>query len=380
MPTTRDYYEILGVSRGASEKELKSAFRRLARELHPDVNPDDPTAEARFKEVAEAYEVLSNPEQRARYDRFGHDGVRGASGGGPGGAQGFGSFQDIFDAFFNGGAGDMFGGAGGGFQGPVAGDDILVGTTISFVDSAKGIETEVTVERIEDCEGCGGTGAAPGSNPTTCSTCDGHGQVRQVMNTALGQMVRARPCPQCNGKGLNITDPCPDCRAHGRVRKRGKVPVRIPAGIASGQRVRLPGRGGAGEMGSPAGDLYVEVKVTPDERFIRDDLDIITEARIGATEAMTGTVVTVPTIEGEREVDLRAGVQPGEQIRLKGLGFPNVQGRGHGDQIVLVDVRIPRITSDEGREALRPLAEHLAEAGDDGDDEGFFGRLRHAFR
>lgn len=374
MPSTRDYYEILGVGRDASEKDLKSAFRRLARELHPDVNPDDPTAEARFKEVAEAYEVLSNPDQRARYDRFGHDGVRGASGG-AGGAQGFGSFQDIFDTFFNGGA-DIFGGGGG----PAAGDDILVGATISFVESATGIETEVTVERIEDCDGCGGTGAAPGSNPTTCSTCEGHGQVRQVMNTAIGQMVRARPCPQCNGRGLHITDPCSDCRAHGRVRKRGTVPVRVPAGIASGQRVRLPGRGGAGERGAPAGDLYVEVKVSPDDRFIRDELDIITPAAISATDAMTGTVVTVPTIEGERQVDLRAGVQPGEQIRLKGLGFPNVQGRGHGDQVVVVDVRIPRITSDEGLEALRPLAEHLAESGDDGDDEGFFGRLRHAFR
>ena len=247
MSATRDYYEILGVSRDASDKDIKSAFRRLARELHPDVNPDDPTAEERFKEVAEAYEVLSDAEQRARYDRFGHAGVPGAGGGA--GAQGFGSFQDIFEAFF--GGGDMFGGAGG----PVAGDDVLVATGISFVESATGTEREVTVDRVEECATCDGSGAAPGSEVHTCGTCQGQGQVRQVVNTALGQMVRARACPACDGRG-----------------------------------------------------------------------------------------------------------------------------REHGDQVVVVGVRVPRITSDEGREALRPLAEHLEEHGDDGDDEGFFGRLRHAFR
>ncbi len=372
MPTTRDYYEVLGISRGATEKEVKSAFRRLARDLHPDVNPGDPTTEERFKEVAEAYEVLSDPDQRSRYDRFGHQGVRSASGnGGGGGAQGFGSMQDIFGAFFGGNA-DMFGGA-------ASGDDILVGVTVSFVESATGVETEVTVDRVEDCASCSGTGAAAGSNPATCSTCEGQGQVRQVMNTALGQMARARPCPQCSGSGLHITDPCTGCRARGRVRRRSTVAVRVPAGISSGQRVRLPGRGGAGERGAPAGDLYVEVTAAPDKRFIREGLDVITQARIEVTQAMVGTTVTVPTIAGERDVELRAGVQPGEQIRLKGLGFPNVQGRGQGDQVVIVDVHIPRITSDEGREALRPLTDHLHEMGD-GDDEGFFGRLRHAFR
>ncbi len=351
---------------------MKSAFRRLARDLHPDVNPGDPTTEERFKEVAEAYEVLSDPEQRSRYDRFGHQGVRSTSGGGGGGgAQGFGSIHDIFGAFFGGNA-DRFGGA-------ASGDDILVGVTVSFVESATGVETEVTVDRVEDCKSCSGTGAAAGSNPATCSTCEGKGQVRQMMNTALGQMARARPCPQCSGSGLHITDPCTGCRARGRVRRRSTVSVRVPAGISSGQRVRLPGRGGAGERGAPAGDLYVEVTAAPDKRFIREGLDVITEARIVVTEAMVGTTVTVPTIEGERDVELRAGVQPGEQIRLKGLGFPNVQGRGQGDQVVIVDVRIPRITSDEGREALRPLTDHLHEMGDDG-DEGFFGRLRHAFR
>ncbi len=373
MPTTRDYYELLGVSRGASEKDIKSAFRRLARELHPDVNPD-PTAEERFKEVTEAYEVLSDPDQRSRYDRFGHAGVHGASAGGGAGGQGFGSFQDIFDAFF--GGGDMFGGAGG----AQAGDDVLVTATVSFVESAMGTETEVSVERVDECDTCDGSGATPGSDVRTCDTCRGQGQVRQVVNTALGQMVRARPCPACGGRGREVSDPCADCRGRGRVRARSKVSVKVPAGIATGQRIRLSGRGGSGERGAPPGDLYVEVRVTPDERFVRDGLDIVHETAIPITVAMTGTTITVPTIEGDHELEIRAGIQPGEEIRLRGKGFPVVHGRDRGDHVVVVGVRIPRLTSDEGREALRPLAEYLEELGDDGDDEGFFGRLRHAFR
>ncbi len=371
MPTTRDYYEVLGVARDASDRDIKSAFRRLARELHPDVNPGDPTAEERFKEVAEAYEVLSDSEQRARYDRFGHAGVRG---GGGGGAQGFGSFQDIFDAFF--GGADVFGGAGG----AAAGEDLLVATSISFVQSATGTEVEVMVDRVEECGTCDGSGAAPGSEVTTCDACQGQGQVRQVVSTALGQMVRARPCPACEGTGRHVAVPCADCRGRGRVRAQSAVPVRVPAGVATGQRIRLQGRGGAGAPGAPAGDLYVEVRVMPDDRFVRDDLDIVHEVSVPATAAMTGTTVSVPTIEGEADVVIPAGTQPGDEMRLKGLGFPVVHGRSRGDQVVVVDVRIPRITSDEGREALRPLADHLSEHGDDGDDEGFFGRLRHAFR
>ncbi len=374
MPTTRDYYHLLGVTREASETELKSAFRRMARELHPDLNPDDPEAEARFKEVAEAYEVLSDPDTRARYDRFGHAGVRGAGGGGGAGAQGFGSFQDIFDAMFNGG--DMFGGA----SGPVPGDDVLVGISISFVESATGVERTVPVERMQACGTCEGSGATPGTPVDTCGSCQGQGQVRQVMSGPLGQFVRARKCPSCGGRGQTIADPCRDCRGRGRVRARGEVSVRIPAGIDSGQRIRMGGRGGAGEPGAPDGDLYVEVGVTPDDRFARDGLDIISEVTVPVTDAMVGATATVSTVSGEEEVEIRAGVQPGDEIRLKGKGFPALQGRGHGDQIVVVNVRVPRLTSEEGRDAVRPLTEHLAEAGDDGDDEGFFGRLRHAFR
>jgi len=253
MPTTRDYYEVLGVSRDASDQEIKSAFRRLARELHPDLNPNDPTAEERFKEVAEAYEVLSDSGQRARYDRFGHAGVRGASGGGAG-AQGFGSFQDIFDAFF--GGADIFGAGG-----PSAGEDVLVATQVTFAESALGVEKDVVVERVEECESCDGSGAAPGSEVHACATCGGVGQMRQAVSTPLGQMVRQTPCPSCRGTGREISTPCDTCRGRGRVRARSTVSVRVPAGIATGQRIRLQGRGGAGDPGAPDGDLYVEVRV-----------------------------------------------------------------------------------------------------------------------
>ncbi|MBM3665150.1 MAG: molecular chaperone DnaJ, partial [Actinobacteria bacterium] len=339
MPTTRDYYEVLGVSRGASDQEIKSAFRRLARELHPDVNPGDPAAEERFKEVTEAYEVLSDADQRSRYDRFGHAGVRGAGGGA--GAQGFGSFQDIFDAFF--GGADIFGAGG-----RAAGEDVLVATQVTFVESALGVEKDVVVERVEECQACDGVGAAPGTEVHTCPLCGGAGQMREAVSTALGQMVRQTPCPSCRGTGREISTPCGTCGGRGRVRARSTVSVRVPAGIVTGQRVRLQGRGGAGDPGAPDGDLYVEVRVLRDDRFIRDDLDIIHEVSIPVTAAMTGTMISVPTIDGEEQVEVRAGVQPGVEIRLKGKGFPVVHGRQHGDQVVVVDVRVPRITSDEG--------------------------------
>ncbi len=372
MPTTHDYYEVLGVPRDASDQVVKSAFRRLARELHPDLNPGDPSAEERFKVVAEAYEVLSDTDQRARYDRFGHAGVRGAGGGA--GAQGFGSVQDIFDAFF--GGADIFGGGGG----PAAGDDVLASATVTFVESATGVETDVVVERVGECAVCAGSGATPGTEVRTCTTCGGQGQIRQVANTPLGQMVRARPCGACGGRGRGITNPCSACRGRGRVRARSTVSVRVPAGIATGQRIRLSGQGGAGDHGASPGDLYVEVRVQPDGRFTRDGLDIVHEVIIPITDAMTGTTLSVPTIEGEHEVGIRAGTQPGTEIRLRGKGFPVVHGREHGDQVIVVGVRVPRVASDEALEALRPLAEHLEQHGDEGDDEGFFGRLRHAFR
>jgi molecular chaperone DnaJ len=367
--TSRDYYDVLGVPRGADDETIKKAFRKLARELHPDVNRDDPNAEERFKEVAEAYKVLSEPETRAAYDRYGHAGLRG--GGAPNMGD-FGSFQDIFDAFFG---GDIFGRRGGTRR--QAGDDHLVSVEISFVESAVGVTRDVDVQLVEYCDTCEGTGAAPGSELVRCTRCNGQGEIRQVARSALGQFVRASVCPQCTGEGQIPSRQCPDCGGAGRTRGRRTISVDIPAGIADGQRLRLPGRGHVGDPGAPAGDLYVEVAVADDERFIRDGLDILTKVSIPVSDAMTGVTVTVPTIAGDAQIDLSAGTQPFAEHVLRGKGFPAVQGRGRGDQRVIVEVVVPKVTSSEGRELLAELAKHSEEKGS---DDGLLGRIRSVFR
>jgi molecular chaperone DnaJ len=370
--TRRDYYEILGVSRDAPEAEIKKAFRKLARELHPDVNHDDPTAEARFKEVAEAYEVLSNPESRELYNRFGHDGLRGRPG--PDFAD-FSSFQDLFDAFFG---GDLFGRTGGRRRSP-PGDDILMAVDVSFVESALGVEREVEVELVESCATCSGSGAKPGGRIERCGRCGGQGQVRSVARGPFGQFLRTEICADCRGDGEIVLDRCEPCQGRGRVVAPRTFQVQVPAGIAHGQRIRLSGRGHAGAPGAPAGDLYVEIRVTPDERFERQGLDIVTRLSAPVTVAMLGGVATVPTVEDEVEIELRPGTQPGEEIVLKGKGFPSLQGRGRGNQRVVVDVQIPKVTTDGGREAVARLSEHLTDRSYR-DDEGFFDRIKHAFR
>jgi molecular chaperone DnaJ len=367
----RDFYEILGVGRDADEAELKKAFRRRARELHPDVNPDDPGAEARFKELAEAYEVLSNAETRAAYDRFGREGLRGRPG--PD-MSGFGSFQDIFDAFFG---GEAFGGRAG--PRSVAGDDVLVGTQISFVESARGVEREVEVDLVEACPTCEGSGARAGGRVERCGQCGGQGQVRTVSRGPFGQFVRADICPTCAGDGEVILDRCATCVGRGRVSERRRVSVNLPAGIADGQRLRMTGRGHAGSRGAPPGDLYVEVRVKPDKRFLRDGLDVVSTVAVTVTDAMVGTTVTVPTVEGDHEIQLPAGTQPGQEIRLGGRGFPAINRRGRGDQRVVVEVKVPKVTTDEGREAVRKLADRLTDRHYK-DDEGFFDRLKSAFK
>jgi len=369
----RDFYEILGVARDADDAEIKRAFRRRARELHPDVNPDDPGAEARFKELAEAYEVLSNADSRAAYDRFGRAGVRGQGAGAGPDMGGFGSFQDIFDAFFG---GEVFTRTG---PRNTPGDDVLVGASISFVESALGVEREVSADLIEACPACEGSGARPGGRVERCSQCGGQGHVRTVSRGPFGQFVRHDVCPSCAGDGEVILDRCATCVGHGRVKERRQISVNIPAGIADGQRIRLTGRGHAGHHGARPGDLYVEVRVAPDKRFIRDGLDIVSTVAVPVTDAMTGTTVTVPTVEGDQEIELHAGTQPGQEVRLHGKGFPAIGRRGRGDQRVVVEVKVPRVTSDEGREAVKKLAERLSDKHYK-DDEGFFDRLRSAFR
>jgi molecular chaperone DnaJ len=366
----RDYYEVLGVDRGAGDDEIKKAFRRRARELHPDVNPGDPDAEARFKEAAEAYEVLSNPETRQVYDRLGHEGLGNRAG--ATNFNDFGSFQDLFDAVFG---GDVFGRGGA----PGRGEDLAMRVEIGFVESATGIERKLEFDGVESCGTCDGRGYPDGTQVDPCVTCAGQGQIRQVSRGPFGQFVRAQVCPACNGIGSIPRAKCETCDGEGRVRAHRTVPVNIPAGIASGQQIRLTGSGHAGVRGAPSGDLYVEVLVAEDERFWRDGLDIVSRVQVPVTAAMTGTTVAVPTIAGDHDLDLHAGTQSGEQVLLRGQGFPAIQGRGRGDHRVVVEVRIPRAESESAREAVARLADVLDER-DYREDEGFFDRLRHVFR
>jgi molecular chaperone DnaJ len=369
----RDYYEVLGVSRDASETEIKKAFRGLARELHPDVTGHDPEAEARFKEAAEAYEVLSNAEQRRTYDQYGAEGVR--SGGFDPGA-GFGSFDDIFSSLF----GQAFGGGFGG-GGPAAGADLLIETELTLDEVSTGVERELTYDAVVVCSHCRGNGAEPGTPIETCDRCGGAGQLRQVTRTPFGQMVRGVVCDVCNGSGKVPDTPCEVCDGSGRDRGKVTKTIEIPAGIEAGQRLRVSGAGHAGEAGAPAGDLYVEVSVAADGRFERKGTDLISSVRIPATEAMLGTTVSVATLEGEREIELEPGVQPGHEETLKGAGLPRLGGRRRGDQRVVIEVVVPTNLSDEQRE----IAERLDGTLEDDNLEpqhgdGFFGRMRNVFR
>jgi molecular chaperone DnaJ len=367
----RDYYEVLGVSREASETEIKKAFRGLARELHPDVNDHDPEAEEKFKEAAAAYEVLSDAERRRTYDAYGHEGVR--SGGFEPGA-GFGSIDDIFQAFFGGGAG--FGGR----RGPAAGGDIAVAVEVELAEVATGARREVTYDVVGSCEHCHGNGAEPGTPITTCDRCGGAGELRQVTRTPFGQMVRAVPCDACGGAGKIPETPCETCGGSGRTRQSRTSAIEVPAGIEDGQRMRITNSGHAGEAGAPAGDLYVEVRVAEDERFEREGSDLISTISIPATEAMLGTTVTVPTLDGSEEVEVESGTQPNTEKVLRGLGLPRLNSRRRGNQRVILDVFVPTNLSDEQRE----IAERLDETIEEGNLEprhgdGLFGRVRRAF-
>jgi molecular chaperone DnaJ len=367
----RDYYEVLGVSREASETEIKKAFRGLARELHPDVNDHDPEAEEKFKEAAAAYEVLSDAEQRRTYDAYGHEGVR--SGGFDPGA-GFGSIDDIFQAFFGGGSG--FGGR----RGPAVGGDIAVAVEVELTEVASGVRREVTYDVVGSCEHCHGNGAEPGTPITTCERCGGAGELRQVTRTPFGQMVRGTPCDACGGAGKTPQTPCATCGGGGRTRQSRTSAIEVPAGIEDGQRMRIPGAGHAGEAGAPAGDLYVEVRVAEDERFEREGGDLISTVSIPATEAMLGTTVTVPTLDGTEEVEVEPGTQPSTEKVLRGLGLPRLNNRRRGNQRVILDVFVPTNLSDEQRE----IAERLDETIEEGNLEpphgdGLFGRVRRAF-
>jgi molecular chaperone DnaJ len=367
----RDYYEVLGVSREATETEIKKAFRGLARELHPDVTGHDPAAEAKFKEAAEAYEVLSDAERRRTYDAYGQEGLR--SGGFDPGA-GFGSIDDILQTFFGGG------GFGGGSRRAAGGGDIGVAVEVELAEVATGVRREVTYDVVDACAHCHGNGAEPGTPISTCERCGGAGELRQVTRTPFGQMVRATACDVCGGAGKIPETPCEVCGGSGRTRQARTSAIEVPAGIEDGQRMRVAGAGHRGEPGAPAGDLYVEVQVAEDERFERDGSDLIATASIPATEAMLGTTVGVPTLEGEEEIEVEPGTQPGHQYVLKGVGLPRLGGRRRGNQRVVLEVVVPTNLSEEQRELTERLDGTLEEdnlAPRSG--EGLFSRVRRAF-
>jgi molecular chaperone DnaJ len=364
----RDPYEVLGVERDAPEQQVKKAFRGLARELHPDVNAHDPDAEEKFKEAAEAYEILSDPERRATYDRYGHDGLR--SGGYAPNFDGFGSINDLFNAFFG-------GGSPGGRAGPSQGGDLAVGIEIDLIEAANGVKVSVSYEAVERCEHCHGNGAEPGTPIETCERCGGAGQLQALTRTPIGQMVRTMVCDVCHGDGRVPKQPCKECRGRGRVAGKRDVEVDVPAGIADGQRIRLSGQGHAGEAGAPSGDLYVLVSVAEDERFVREGDDLITALDVPAPLAALGSTLEIPTLEGSSTVELTAGTQPGEVITLRGEGMPSLRRGRRGDLRVVVNVVIPRRLSDEQRGLLEQLSDSLTEE-NLRSQESMFAKLRRA--
>jgi molecular chaperone DnaJ len=366
----RDYYEVLGLTREADDAEIKKAFRRLARELHPDVS-QEPDAEERFKEAVEAYEVLSKSETRELYDRFGHAGLR--SGGFRPTTFDFGSLADIFSAFFG---DDLFSST---MRTGARGADIAADVAIELVEAASGTTREVPFQVAVPCQRCDAGGMEPGTEAATCPTCQGHGRLQQVSRSAFGEFIRTQACPTCGGAGRVIEHPCSECDGTGHVLEERKLDVTIPPGIHDGQRIRLSGEGHSGVAGGRSGDVYVRVRVRPDERFVREGDDIFSTIDLTITQAALGARVTIPTLGGETELEFAPGTQPGEVVVLRGRGMPVLQGFGRGDQRVLVGVTVPHRLTDEQRELLEQF-QHSA--GDDTyrTEEGFFDKLKSAFR
>ena len=365
----RDYYEVLGVSREASEADIKKAYRKLARQYHPDVNTGDKTAEEKFKEINEAYEILSDQEKRARFDQFGHAGNDPNAGFGGGAGFGGSGFGDIFDMFFGGG----FGGGGNQQRGPQQGQDLRADLEISFEDAAFGVEKDIEIPRLEDCPDCHGTGAADGTAPKTCQVCRGTGQVTVAQSTPFGRFQTTRTCHNCHGEGKVIDHPCKTCRGQGKVRRNRTIHIKVPGGVDSGSRLRVSGEGEPGTRGGPAGDLYVFLHVKPHKFFERQNNDIYCEIPITIVQAALGDEIDVPTLEGKRaKLKIPEGTQTGTFFRMKNLGIPHLRGHGRGDLRVKVVVTTPTKLSEKQKTILRQFGETLSKE----DKKSFFDKVK----
>jgi molecular chaperone DnaJ len=370
---SEEYYETLGVSKDASQEDIKRAYRSLARKYHPDVS-DDPDAEEKFKDVNAAYEVLSDPEKRSMYDRYGKDIPPGFGG------FDFGGMRDPFDIFAE--VFGNFGGFGGfgrtGRSGPRRGNDIRSGLVITFEEAAFGAEKEIDIQRQEACTTCEGTGAEPGTSPETCPECRGSGQTRQVQNTLLGSFVNITTCPRCQGKGTIVKSPCQECRGSGRVYAKRRIEVSIPAGVDDGVTIRLTGQGEPGELNGPNGNLYITLNVKPHEFFKRRGNDVILEMKVNVAQAALGDTVNVPTLEGERKITIPAGTQSGAIFRLRNLGIPHLRGNGRGDQLIITQVAIPTKLTTEQTELFKQLSGTLGTEVIVEDKQSFIDRVREA--
>jgi molecular chaperone DnaJ len=379
MATKRDYYEVLGISKGADEAEIKKAFRNLAKQHHPDVNQGNKESEAKFKEINEAYEVLSDKDKKAKYDQFGHAGVdsNGFGGAGAGGfGGGFGGFEDIFDIFSNLGG---YGSSGRSKTGPRQGADLKDEVEIDFKEAAFGVKKEINITRNEACAECKGSGAKTGSAVETCKKCGGSGEVRYAQNTVFGRVVNVRPCDDCHGEGKIIKEPCPKCIGRGTVRKNKKITIEIPAGVDNGSVMPLRGEGEPGEKGGPSGDLYIYFRVKPHSLFKRDGINIFCELPISFVQATMGAEISVPTLEEKEMFEIPEGTQTGATFKLKGQGIPSLRGKARGDLYFTVKVETPRKLSDKQKEALKHFADSMGEE-ITGRGKSFFDKVKDAFK
>lgn len=371
----KDYYDILGISKGASDDEIKKAYRKLAMKYHPDRNPDNKEAEEKFKDINEAYQVLSDPQKKSQYDQFGTTDFNGGFGGSGGfDFSGMGGFEDIFDSFF-----------GGGFSsrrrnGPERGADLEYTLNLTFEEAVFGVEKEISISKNENCENCNGTGSKPGSNAKTCDKCGGTGQVRYQRNTPLGSFVSTATCDKCNGTGKVITDPCSHCHGKGTVRKNKKVKIKIPAGVDTGNVLPLRGQGEPGKNGGPTGDLYINIRVSSHKVFNRKGFDIYIEEHISFGKASFGTELKVPTIDGDVKYKVPAGTQSGTVFRLRGKGVPKVNGHGRGDEYVKIIVDIPKVLNEKQKETLFAFMEASGEKMDDTHKKSFVDKIKDSFK